>query len=104
MVLASNPVVSVSLFAARPVGAQRRHFTFLALSIIRIEFTRVVLPTPGPPVMITTRFVRTVFSASFWLGARALPVFCWHHTTAFSKSIGGQRVSAFASCLNLAAI
>jgi hypothetical protein len=39
------------------------HFTPLARRIIRIEFTRVVLPTPRPPVMITTRFPRIVFSA-----------------------------------------
>jgi GGDEF domain-containing protein len=49
-------VVSVSRFAARPVGAHSKHFTPLARRIIRIEFTSVVLPTPGPPVMTTTRF------------------------------------------------
>src|SRR6266568_4143158 len=50
IVFASKPVVSVSRFAARPVGAHSRHFTPLALRIIRIEFTSVVFPTPGPPV------------------------------------------------------
>ena len=89
IVFASKPVVSVSRFAARPVGAHSRHFTPLARRIIRMEFTSVVLPTPGPPVMTTTRFARTVFSASRWLGASVLPVCCSHHATAFSKSIGG---------------
>ena len=89
IVFASMPVVSVSLFAARPVGAHCRHFTFFALRIVRMELTNVVFPTPGPPVMITTRFSRTVFSASRWLGASVLPVRCWHHVTAFSKSISG---------------
>src|SRR5262249_42955896 len=56
-------------FAALPVGAQSRHFTPLAPRIIKMEFTSVVLPTPGPPVMTTTRFARTAFSASRWLGA-----------------------------------
>ena len=83
------PVVSVSRFAARPVGAHRRHLTPLARRIIRIEFTTVVLPTPGPPVMTTTRFARTAFSASRWLGASVLPARCSHHATALSKSIGG---------------
>ena len=89
MVFASKPVVSVSRFAARPVGAHSRHFTPLARRIIRIEFTSVVLPTPGPPVMTTTRFASTVFSASRWLGASVFPVWRSHHATALSKSIAG---------------
>src|SRR5207249_11362486 len=59
---------------ARPVGAHSMHFTPLARRIIRIEFTSVVLPTPGPPVMTTTRFATAIFTASRWLGARVLPV------------------------------
>jgi hypothetical protein len=89
MVFASMPVVSVSRFAARPVGAQSRHFTFFTLGIVKMELTNVVLPTPGPPVITTTRFSRTVFSASRWLGASVLLVLCWHQVMAFSKSIGG---------------
>src|SRR5438552_8894879 len=81
--------VSVSRFAARPVGAHSMHFTPLARSNIRIEFTSVVLPTPGPPVLSRTRLPRTVFSASRWLGASVLPVRCSHHAPAFSYSIGG---------------
>jgi hypothetical protein len=42
MVFASKPVVSVSRFAARPVGAHSRHLTPFARRIIRIEFTSVV--------------------------------------------------------------
>jgi hypothetical protein len=89
MVFASMPVVSESRFAALPVGAHSRHFTPLARRIVSIEFTRVVLPTPGPPVMITTRQVSAVWRASLWLGASVLPVLASHHCTAFSKSIGG---------------
>ena len=74
MVFASMPVASDSRFAALPVGAHSRHFTPLARRIVRIEFTRVVLPTPGPPVMITTRQVSAVWRASLWLGASVLPV------------------------------
>ncbi len=83
------PVVSFNLFAARPVGAHSRHFTFFARKIIRMELTSVVLPTPGPPVITTTRLARTVFSVSRWLGASVLPVRFSHHATAFSNSIGG---------------
>src|SRR6266446_10739977 len=79
MVFASKPVVSVSRFAALPVGAHSRHFTPLALRISRMEFTSVVFPTPGPPVITTIRFARTVFSASRWLGASVLPVRRSHH-------------------------
>ena len=89
MVLASKPG-GLRQPLRRPAGGRtERHFTFLALRIIRIEFTSVVLPTPGPPVMITTRLVRTVFSASRWLGASVFPVRCSHQATAFSKSIAG---------------
>jgi len=104
MVFTSSPVVSVSRFAALPVGAQSRQFTFLARRINRIEFTNVVLPTPGPPVMIATRLVRTVFNASRWLGARVFPVFVSHQTTAFSNSILGYFTPAEASRLILVAI
>src|SRR3984893_9231993 len=50
MVLPSNPVLSDKRLAARPVGAHSATLTDLAHRILRIELTRVVLPTPGPPV------------------------------------------------------
>src|ERR1039458_7318026 len=74
----------------RAVGARCRHFTPFARRIRRIEFTNVVLPTPGPPEITTIRFPRTVFSASRWLGASLLRVRTSHHATALSKSIGGE--------------
>ena len=55
-----------------------------------MALTSVVLPTPGPPVMTSARLVRACLSASRWLGASSLPVFCWHQATAFSKSIAGK--------------
>ena len=64
MVLASIPVAWESRLAARPVGAHNRHCTFLALRIIRIEFIRVVLPTPGPPVITRTRWLKAWTRAS----------------------------------------
>ena len=54
MVLASRPVLSASRLAARPVGAASATFDSLAASTLRIELTRVVLPTPGPPVTTST--------------------------------------------------
>src|ERR1035438_5609011 len=56
MVLASTPVGSDRRLAALPVGAHRRQRTFLARRISRMALTSVVLPTPGPPVMTSTRF------------------------------------------------
>jgi hypothetical protein len=41
-------------FAARPVGAQSNNRTPLAATILRIELTIVVLPTPGLPVITST--------------------------------------------------
>ena len=54
IVLAANPVLSVSRLAARPVVAHSATETDLAVTIFRIELTKVVLPTPGPPVMTST--------------------------------------------------
>jgi hypothetical protein len=90
MVLASMPVASVMRLAARPVGAQSRSFTPFAARMRRIEFTMVVLPTPGPPV-ITMSFERSARRiASAWLAARERPVFCSIQGSALSASISGQ--------------
>jgi len=37
-----------------------------------MALTRVVLPTPGPPVMTKARLVRASLSASLWLGGKLL--------------------------------
>jgi hypothetical protein len=79
-----------SRLAARPVGAARATSTPLATSTFRIEFTSVVLPTPGPPVTTST-FERSASpSASRWLGARPSPVLPSTQGTALSASIPGQ--------------
>ena len=54
MVFASRPVLSLSRLAARPVGAARAISTPVDASTLRIELIRVVLPTPGPPVITRT--------------------------------------------------
>ena len=72
MVFASQAVLSDSRFAARPVGAARATFTPLTTRIFRIELTRVVLPTPGPPVMTRT-FDRSA-SRTASRGARSLNI------------------------------
>ena len=89
MVLASRPVASPSRFAARPVGAQSRHLIFLARKISSSELSSVVLPTPGPPVMMRTRLWLATLIASFWLTASSRPVFFSHHSMAFPMSITG---------------
>ena len=60
-------VLSDNRLAARPVGAQSATRTCLAIRIFRIELTRVVLPTPGPPVITSTLLERAIRSASPWL-------------------------------------
>jgi len=77
IVLASTPVASDSLFAARPVGAQSRHRTFLCPQNQQDGVDeRRFLPTPGPPVMTKARVDRASLSASRWLAASSLQVFC----------------------------
>jgi len=65
MVFASMPVLSDKRFAARPVGAQSAIETALAINIFSKELTRVVLPTPGPPVMTITLETSATRSAAF---------------------------------------
>ena len=90
MVLASMPVASVMRLAARPVGAQRRSFAPLTDRMRRIEFTMVVLPTPGPPVMTSTLERSARRMASTWLAASVIPVRPSIHGRALSASISGQ--------------
>ena len=90
MVFASMPVLSERRFAALPVGAARATFTPLATRIRRMALTKVVLPTPGPPV-ITMTFDETAFAtASRWLGAKVTPSFCSIHGMALTVSMLGQ--------------
>jgi len=76
--------------AARPVGAQRRSLAALADRMRRIEFTMVVLPTPGPPVMTSTFERSARRMASAWLAARVSPVRLSIHGRALPASISGQ--------------
>src|SRR5271166_5981434 len=87
MVLAANPVLSVSRLAARPVGAHNATDTDLAVTIFRIELINVVLPTPGPPVMTSTLLTSESPSARRWLGARVTASFFSTHGMARSISI-----------------
>ena len=90
MVLASMPVLSERRFAALPVGAARATFTPFTTRMRRMALTRVVLPTPGPPV-ITMTFDETAFlTASRWLAARVTSSFCSIQGMALSASTSGQ--------------
>jgi hypothetical protein len=89
-VRASRPVASVMRLAARPVGAQRRSLTPLAAKMRKIELTKVVLPTPGPPVITSTLVINASRSAAFWLSARARPVRRPIQGRALSASIQGH--------------
>ena len=60
MVDASSPVTSLNRFAARPVGAARRHRSCILPSNSNIPFNMVVFPVPGPPVISS----RPEFAAS----------------------------------------
>ncbi|CAO3429353.1 hypothetical protein [Azospirillum doebereinerae] len=90
IVLASMPVASVIRLAARPVGAASRTLTDFTVRIFRIDFTRVVFPTPGPPVITMTLDANAIRTASFWLAANATPSLPSTQVMALSASISGQ--------------
>ena len=98
------PVLSESRLAARPVGAHKPSETFFAIRIFRIELTKVVLPTPGPPVITITFDSSAVRSACLWLSASDSPVRASTHGMALSTSIAGQGGSPAASILSFSAI
>ena len=61
---ANPPVVSVSRWAARPVGAARCTRAFFAFRISTRARRMVVLPVPGPPVRIDTLLASAFFTAA----------------------------------------
>ncbi len=68
IVEASKPVVSVIRLAARPVGAASRMVKFSDSKKCSIALIVVVLPVPGPPVMMKSPFLTaqtTACSCSF---------------------------------------
>src|SRR6202158_5477158 len=62
MVLAARPVLSAKRLAARPVGAHSATVTDFAHRVLRLELTKVVLPTPGPPVTTSSLLARIIAS------------------------------------------
>ena len=73
MVLASAPVASVIRLAARPVGAARAKVMPMPAKAWVMQRMMVVLPVPGPPVMIMTPASRARVTASRWLSDRVSP-------------------------------
>jgi hypothetical protein len=77
-------------FAARPVGVHSSISTSFALRICKIEFTMVVLPVPGPPVMTRTFELRASCTPCLWLLANVKPVFTSIQGMALPASMAGQ--------------
>ena len=62
----SCPVLSAILLAARPVGAMScTSVLYFSLWIYKITFKTVVLPVPGPPVIMLIGLLNTIRTASF---------------------------------------
>ena len=85
IVLASLPVDSVILFAALPVGAPRSTLIPLFSYMWMIAFIIVVLPVPGPPVIISIPLLNAPIIASFCDSANF--IFCSFSNTPISKFI-----------------
>ena len=102
IVCASYPVVSVILFAARPVGAAS------AISIPSlskkwiIALMVVVFPVPGPPVSTIIPFLAASMTAFCCISSNCIPVFFsiswmrWRRTTSAISSLVFRSCSIFA--------
>ncbi len=90
MVLAVLSVISAMRLAALPVGAANTHLSPLAVKISRMLRTRVVLPTPGPPVTTSIFCWHACRIASCCLAASLIPNFPSTQAMAFSTSITGM--------------
>ena len=55
-----------------------------------MAFTRVVLPTPGPPVITISLDETAISTAARWLSAKVTPSCCSTHGMAFSASMFGH--------------
>ena len=72
------------------MGAASTHFIFLAAKISRMLRTSVVLPTPGPPVMMSNLCWHACRMASFWAAANSIFNRGSTQAIAFSTSIRGN--------------
>ena len=89
-VFASTPVLSDILWAALPVGAAKTGRHFFALRISQSARKIVVLPVPGPPVIMLTLFFNAAIIALVCSGAKSNPARDLAHSAAFSNFIGGS--------------
>ena len=103
MVVASIPVASFILRAARPVGAHSRRSTPCTARMRRMVSISVVLPTPGPPVTMVVFDVSASRAASAWWAASDRPVCCSVRSSARSMSMAGQGGSPAARSASRAA-
>ena len=75
---AKRPLVSRMRLAARPVGAATAILWLLPSKILSSAFITVVLPVPGPPVIMDTPFFREFFTAAVCSAESSTQRSVWH--------------------------
>jgi len=70
-------VLSLIRFDALPVGAHNKTFFLFCSKRLKIHLRIVVLPVPGPPVIIETPFFKAEFIASIWSKFKLILLSCW---------------------------
>lgn len=90
IVLASIPEVSLSRLAARPVGAQSTTFASKLSRVFIMDFTIVVFPVPGPPVMIETWESSTPFTQFSCSSVNTIP---FSSVLAYSVTLNFELIS-----------
>lgn len=89
-------VISQRRLAARPVGAAKMMSPVSLSVMVKMALVMVLLPVPGPPVMMCSFFVSEVITACFCISAKLMLSFSSTQVIALSVLISRMVLLAFA--------